>query len=165
MNKQKVSDKVIFLDIDGVIQSPRYCVAINQSGWMSTFEPAAMSMLRNLINESGAKIVISSTWRLGEYDSVKRELQLCFRVCGFKEIANAFHSDWRTDDNGKLRGDEIKRWLDKHPECQECYLILDDDADMLEEQKPFFVQTDCYNGMLLEHYDKAKKILKINIDD
>lgn len=160
-----MSDKVIFLDIDGVIQSPRYCVAMDQSGWLATFEPAAMSMLRKLIKESGAKIVISSTWRLGEDQKTKHELQLCFRVCGYKEIANAFHKDWRTDSDGQLRGEEIKRWLDAHPESQDCYLILDDDSDMLDEQKPFFVKTCHENGMLLEHYDKAKEILGAKIED
>lgn len=162
-----MSDKVIFLDIDGVIQSPRYCVAINQTGWLATFEPAAMSMLRNLIIESKAKVVISSTWRMGDSEQTKRELQLCFRVCGFKEIANAFHKDWRTDSDGNCRGQEIKRWLDKHTESEDCYLILDDDSDMLDEQLPFFVQTDYKNGMLLQHYDKAREILKIGsgLDD
>ena len=160
-----MSDKVIFLDIDGVIQSPRYCIAMNQSGFLAAFEPAAMSMLRNLIKESGAKIVISSTWRMGDNAQTERELKMFFRVCGFKEIANAFHDEWRTDSDGELRGEEIKRWLEKHPECQECYLILDDDSDMLDEQLPFFVKTDAYNGFLLEHYDKAKEILGAKIDD
>ena len=150
--------KVIFLDIDGVIQSPRYCVAIGQDGFLSTFEPAAMHMLRYLVAKSNAKIVISSSWRHGASD---REMKMLFRISGFKEIANAFCSDWRTKSiNGAKRGDEIKEWLSRHNDvCS--YLILDDDSDMLEEQQGNFVQTYCHNGMLLQHFDKAKEILGI----
>ena len=54
----------IFLDIDGVLQSPRYCIAINQGGFYSAFEPAAMGLLRNLVIEYKATIVVSSSWRI-----------------------------------------------------------------------------------------------------
>lgn len=154
---------VIFLDIDGVIQSPRYCVAINETGWLSAFEPAAMHMSRNLIRDAKAKIVISSSWRIGHKES--RELKQIFRCCGFKEISNAFHSDWRTKElpRPSCRGDEIAEWLSRNPEI-ENYLILDDDADMLESQKENFVQTCSQNGILLSHYDKARNILGLKDD-
>ena len=151
--------KVIFLDIDGVIQSPRYCVAIGETGFLSAFEPAAMSMVRNLLRDSKAKIVISSSWRSGKSDETQMLLKQLFRSCGFKLIANSFHTDWRTISiQGQPRGAEIKEWLDRHPEAK-SYLILDDDADMLPEQSGSFVQTDRYNGILLQHYDQARKIL------
>lgn len=151
--------KIIFLDIDGVIQSPRYCVAIGETGLLSAFEPAAMSMVRNLLRDSKAKIVISSSWRAGKNDETQMLLKQLFRSCGFKLIANSFHTDWRTISiQGQPRGAEIKEWLDRHPET-ESYLIFDDDADMLPEQSGSFVQTDCYNGILLQHYDQARKIL------
>jgi len=155
---------VIFLDIDGVIQSPRYCVAINETGWLSAFEPAAMHMVQRLVLDAKAKIVISSSWRIGATD---RQLKQLFRCCGFKAIANAFHADWQTKQmNGFCvkRGDEIAEWLNRHQEI-ENYLILDDDSDMLDEQKENFVQTDAMNGMLLIHYDKARKILGIMDSD
>lgn len=152
--------KVIFLDIDGVIQSPRYCVAINETGWLSAFEPAAMHMVQRLIVDANAKIVISSSWRIGATD---RQLKQLFRCCGFKRIALAFHDDWQTKQiNGfsAKRGHEIAEWLIRHPEV-ENYVILDDDSDMLEEQQDHFVNTDAMNGMLLSHYDKAREILGI----
>lgn len=148
--------KVIFLDIDGVIQSPRYCVAMGQTGWLSAFEPAAMAFLAQLIELSDAKIVISSTWRMG---LSSRELKMYFRVAGYKKIALSFHKDWATKEfNNKPRGEEIKDWLDRNPEVDN-YLILDDDADMLDEQKANFVQTSHEDGFLLSHFDRAKQIL------
>lgn len=155
---------IIFLDIDGVIQSPRYCVAINETGFLSAFEPAAMSMIRHLLKDSKAKIVISSSWRHGESDATQMMLKQIFRSCGFKLIANSFHTDWRTVSiQGMPRGAEIKEWLDRHSEV-ERYLILDDDADMLPEHSANFVQTDRQNGMLLQHYDAARKILGLDED-
>lgn len=153
---------VIFLDIDGVIQSPRYCVAIDETGWLSAFEPAAMHMVQRLVIDAKAKIVISSSWRIGHDDS--RQLKQLFRCCGFKRISNSFHDDWKTKEIGGFstkRGNEIAEWLERHPEV-ENYIILDDDSDMLESQMENFVQTCSRNGMLLEHYDKARKILSLD---
>ncbi|WP_396180198.1 HAD domain-containing protein [Flavobacterium sp.] len=154
---------IIFLDIDGVIQSPRYCVAINETGWLSAFEPAAMHMVQRLVLDAKAKIVISSSWRIGSTD---RQLKQLFRCCGFKAIANSFHDDWQTKQiNGfcTRRGNEIAEWLNRHPEI-ENYLILDDDADMLAEQMNNFVKTDPMNGLLLQHYDASRKILGLDGD-
>lgn len=152
--------KIIFLDIDGVLQSPRYCLAIGETGFLQAFEPAALSMLRALVVQSKAKIVISSSWRHG---SSKREFNQLFRVLGFKEIANAIHENWRTDDlpHPAKRGDEISKWLDEHSYVTN-YLILDDDNDMLEEQLPHFVHTDPMNGILITHFIRAKEILGIS---
>lgn len=146
---------VIFLDIDGVIQSPRYCVAMDESGLLSAFEPAAMHMLRRLVIEAKARIVITSTWRRGTDD---RQFRQIFRCCGFKDIAASIHTDWCTPTiNGLTRGHEIADWLSKHE--VENYLILDDIDAMLPEQKDHFVHTCPNNGILLEHYDRAREIL------
>lgn len=151
---------IIFLDIDGVIQSPRYCVAIDETGFLSAFEPAAMHFVRMLIKDAEAKIVISSSWRIGEGNP--RHLKQLFRCCGFKDIALAFHDDWNTIQlrHPMKRGAEIAEWLARHPEV-ENYLILDDDSDMLDEQSEHFVKTCHKNGFLLEHYDRAREILKL----
>ena len=154
---------IIFLDIDGVIQSPRYCVAIDETGWLSAFEPAAMHMVQRLALDAKAQIVISSSWRIGATD---RQLKQLFRCCGFKQIATSFHGDWQTKQiNGfsSKRGHEIAEWLSRHPEV-ERYVILDDDSDMLPEQAESFVHTDSHNGMLLQHYDAARKILGLDED-
>ena len=153
--------KVIFLDIDGVLQSPRYCVAIGQTGFLQALEPAALHMLRHLVVEAGAKVVISSSWRHG---SSKREFNQLFRVLGFKEISNAIHEHWRTADlpHPAKRGDEIKAWLREHSMVTD-YLILDDDDGMLIEQAPYFVRTCPFNGILLDHFEQACRVLGIKI--
>ncbi len=59
-----------------------------------------------------------------------------------------------------FRGNEIKAWLDNHPEVTN-YVILDDSSDFLEEQLPYHVKVHYRNGVLAHHYEKMCRILKI----
>lgn len=63
--------KIIFLDFDGVLNSQDwYNRRENQNlshfdDWGETFDPIAVDNLRKLIEQTGAKIVVTSTWRHG----------------------------------------------------------------------------------------------------
>ena len=62
---------------------------------------------------------------------------------------------------GTKRGIEIKKWLSDNPEVTD-FVILDDDSDMEEYNETNLVQTNFYEGGLLEkHKDKIKEILHI----
>lgn len=47
--------------------------------------------------------------------------------------------------------------MEQHPEITN-YVILDDDTDMLDEQKEHFVNTDTYKGINDDDVNKAIKI-------
>lgn len=148
--------KVIFLDFDGVICTPRACVSMQEKGRFTRLDPVGLEFVRRLHTEFDASIVISSSWRLGWSNYQFQDL---FGVCGFSDISNAMHKDWRTPElNGEPRGKEIEQWLSEHDDVKQ-YLILDDDSDMLTEQKPFLVKTDGYNGILYNHFFEAEEIL------
>jgi hypothetical protein len=49
-----------------------------------------------------------------------------------------------------MRGEEIQQWLDKNPEVED-YAILDDDSDMLPEQMDKFYHCDGYFGLSPKH--------------
>ena len=130
--------RVIFLDIDGVLNS-----------WESFYKITTekLQLLNDLIEQTDAKIVISSSWRVGSKDVKdfldKNFSKRTFRLDNFKDatnqecISNIFYNDNiidLTDTFGPSRGDEIKRWLDNHSDDIESYVILDDDTDMLDEQ-------------------------------
>ena len=68
----------------------------------------------------------------------------------FKEIYDFEFSD-----------EEIEEWLRFNRLLDEDLnmLILDDDSDMLEWQKPYFVQTNFAEGFMQKHYEKALEIL------
>ena len=58
------------------------------------------------------------------------------------------------------RGEQIAEWLERHPEVTR-YAIIDDDSDMLDEQKEFFAQTSFQEGMMFHHYMRLTHILGI----
>jgi len=145
--------KIIFLDIDGVMNSEQYYRAVDrkQKNW-SRFDPSAVLLIKNLIEEFSPKIVITSTWRFGAIKQLSEELKSA-------ELINYLHKDWKTPQvYPPNRGKEIKMWLDKHPEISE-YVIIDDDKEMFEEQEAKLVQTELYSGLKSEHYHKASEIL------
>lgn len=107
-----------------------------------------VSMISDLCEATGAIIVISSTWRLNK---TVEQLQEIFDYCGgtFKVIG-------KTPYTGYERGTEISKWLHENikPETHGChyfdfyrYAIIDDDSDMLLNQRDHFFQTDDYSGL------------------
>ena len=145
--------KIIFLDIDGVLNSVRSCAALRGYPWsfeaeqMGLFDEVALRLMRRAIEETGAKVVVSSTWRIR-------------RTIGELAAGLDMPVVGKTPRNNdeRRRGGEIKDWLTDHPEVT-AYAIVDDDSDMLEEQHPFFVHTDGKEGFLFRDYEKLMAIL------
>lgn len=157
--------KVMFLDFDGVINSHQSATfwhnKRDQSKWENEmydswhgtlkeyiaheFCPIALSNVEELCRRvPHLKIVVSSTWRLGEtVESLKKILSPTPLVAE-KIIDVTPHFRWSNGDDAS-RGHEIKDWLKRHPEVTH-YVIVDDDNDMLEEQKENFVNTSDLHG-------------------
>ena len=149
--------KLIFLDVDGVINSTRSAVAYGNfpsppDGYhrYSKFDDIAVRMIRRACKECDAQIVLSSTWRLcsdEEFMAFRKTLKLPMGACTPRLI-------------GEKRGVEIKQWLDSHPQHNvEKYAIVDDDSDMLPEQINNFVKVDGRNGFSFGNYQRLVEIL------
>jgi len=115
--------KVIFLDFDGPMVPFRASVL----GWIDNrterFDPVAVETVKRLADESGASIIISSSWRTCGYDRMVKILEL-------NNIKKEYlHEDWATKDLVKHsmvdRPIEINEWLSRHPEVDD-YIIIDD---------------------------------------
>lgn len=63
----------------------------------------------------------------------------------------------KTDQCRGIRGNEIQKYLDEHDYSRYC--ILDDETDMRESQKPYFIRTDWDIGLTDEDAERAIKIL------
>ena len=136
-----VADRVLFLDIDGVLNSTNWTIV----EWKKRFlqgiqkpithecDPIAVEHLNSLLLLSRAQVVISSSWRI--YNSVQQIVDY-LKTIGFK-YANAVVGATHVLDD--LRGAEIDQYLQEHSEIKH-YCILDDDTDMLPKQKRHFVQ-------------------------
>lgn len=141
--------KVIFLDVDGVLNSTKHAMRVGGYGRFAkanTFakaklSPDALDNLRTILQKTDASIVISSTWRLNRTID---DLKWLFEV---HEIDPERVIDSLPEDVGnESRGALIATWLEKHPEVTQ-YVILDDDDDMLDSQAKHFVQTDITFGL------------------
>lgn len=107
--------------------------------------------LREIVEKTNAQIVISSTWRITH--PVEQFLEM-FKIYGWD---NAPVID-KTERLGRRRGYEIQKYLNDHPEIT-SYVILDDNTDMLDEQKEHFVKTDEKVGLTIKNANKAIDIL------
>ena len=156
MEKNGVKIKVLFLDFDGVITHPG-------SKW--NVDPEKVKLLEKIIKDTGAKIVVSSSWSVGCKNAeqfIERDFSGYFKNKTTEITRDSLFIQSIidvTDHMGSARGDEIKRWLEAHEDEVESYVILDDDGDMLEEQLFNFVQTDGWYGMSDRTVYLATKVL------
>ncbi len=180
-------NKIIFLDVDGVINTERTrCVK---------FDVECMNFLSDIIKKTNAKIVVSSSWRDSDADRMKQNfLEHGFTEELWEEIIDITIRGYQHVIKGSklplVRGNEIKAYVDTqlkypwiaNPEMKELYeiknpdgsfkimksnvnkkdysyVILDDDTDFLLEQKDSFINTHASIGLNKEDADKAIKIL------
>lgn len=158
--------KIIFLDIDGVLNSEKAYRSgeCNYTKWNwengtedhhQSFCSWSKELLNNLIDETGAKIVISSTWRSSGIEFMRK----VWEIEGMHGEIIGITPNFRGDINGYNipRGCEIDYYLehdlkfnhinwDKDTQQQymdrsgvENYIIIDDDSDMLYGQRNHFV--------------------------
>lgn len=142
MTNEKI--KVLFLDIDGVVN----CSGTRQRsrGFIGIDPLMAFLVGKITLALPELKVVLSSSWR--HFDKGREEVE--------QQVVPIFDVTLTV---GTIRGDEIKEWLDRHPEVEK-YAILDDDSDMLEEQKPNFFQTSWETGITEEIMEAVIKHLK-----
>jgi Swiss Army Knife RNA repair-like protein len=170
--------RILFLDIDGVLNNPgTYCSGApwrHEEGEQLRvpIEPSCMTRLNRLIAETGARVVISSSWRLfARWEDLGPALTrygLVGEVIGeTPDLVNdpVWLEAWRTREGAPFhyerleRGMEIAEWLKAHPEV-EAFAILDDCSDMAE-LKPQLVLCDPVTGLDDPDVERAKWLLGI----
>ena len=148
--------KVIFLDVDGVLNSQKFAEKYYEEEGVNIFREdilnrSAIACLKRIVSATGAIIVLSSTWR---HIALARQAL----VSQLDDFGLSIHSD--TPHAGGRRGADISAWFARHPEIEvESYVILDDDNDM-EEHLPHLIQTDFYGwGLINKHALAAIEML------
>jgi HAD domain in Swiss Army Knife RNA repair proteins len=162
--------KIVFLDFDGVLNSRAFFRAnkgkgaTNELAEAGAIDPKAVARLNRIIADTGAQVVVSSSWRIGR---TRFQLSEILRVRGFDGFVLGMTPDLTTvSDEGvclaKERGDEIRAWLDDHwPDA--AFVVLDDNADMTAVRNRF-VQTSFDTGLTDEHVDRCIEILNRAVD-
>lgn len=134
-----MKNKIIFLDIDGVLNV--YGEGVDKFG--PTFHKHLEENLRTIIEKTGADIVISSTWR---FDGIERMQNMWLyrnlpgKIVGITPDCAIVVSKGIEEFYDKVeRGHEIQLYINENN--VDSYCIIDDDSDMLNSQLPFFVKT------------------------
>lgn len=156
--------KVIFLDIDGVLNSRDYD---RRRNWAesSDIDVTRLPLLKSLVDATGAKIVLSSTWRTHwNADRSKCDADGKYITDTFAEYGLTVYD--KTPDLGFSadRADEVKAWLNEAKlsgERVESFVIIDDYGFGWGELADMLVKTDPHKGLGLEreHTEKAIAIL------
>lgn len=115
--KGRVRMKVIFLDIDGVLNCDR---TPNPRHFPYIVDDRLLARFRELVDASGAHVVLTSSWRV---DPIGLYAARFYEV-PFDDIA--------PDMPGMPRRTEILEWLGVHAECSR-YAVIDDEDDELDE--------------------------------
>lgn len=158
--------KVIFLDFDGVINNGPH---IKRVGSLQIFDPESISQLCRVLKETGAKIVVSSTWR---FLSSKDELNERLFLSGLPkesviDVTPLGLSEGKSDNTiielHMTRGQEINLWLSKNDHIKD-WVAVDDDKEMSPLDLSRVVKTDYQVGLQAVHADQMIRILgKLNI--
>ena len=160
-----VTGKVLFLDVDGVLNCYRSVMAFGNGSRI--FDPSRVRLVEKLVRKSSAAIVWSTSWR-GEAGGHYPEW-----ACHLHDVLSATPL---TDDRfwrdhlrtplatpriaGASRGVEINRWLADTGISRDQVVILDDD----EEMAPLcdrFVRTSYLHGFGAEEYKRACELFRV----
>lgn len=139
--------KVIFLDVDGVLNSQEYWDRVGNAfrERFNQIDVDKIVLLNQIIEATQAKIVISSCWRLLHYEEL---LDILSKKGLVGEIIGM------TPSLSLVRGLEIQKWLDGNPNVTR-FVILDDSDDM-EHLDGHLIQPNFYsNGLKLKHVEAA----------
>lgn len=151
--------KVLFLDIDGVLNSLESTMMAGPRKRLvgDHVDPMLIRRLNKICEEvPDLKIVISSSWR--KIYSIEEILEV-FLKAGFNvktEIID--RTPGHVEGTDGKRGHEIEAWYKAHPEVTN-YVILDDDSDMLRNQRRHFVNTSWVCGLTFADVYRCVKIL------
>ena len=161
--------KVLFLDIDGVLNSSQHFkrtvelrnktskrgLDFRDSEWLTNIDQTCINHLKHLMNKvPDLHIVISSTWRKSHpLELFKKNLSEMLKVSPDR-ILDVTPSLGK---NGEVRGDEIQDWLNRHPSVTR-FAIVDDDSDMAHLHDHLF-QTKWESGLQFEHVVKIEEFL------
>ena len=136
-------ERIIFLDIDGVIctRKTRY----------RSLDEECVTILKRITDDTDAAIVISSSWKYSHKLNQFQDMLGKFGISRVIGVTPNLDGDW-------VRGQEIEKWIKENPSTK-SFVILDDDSDM-EPLMERLVQTDCEFGLTDKDADKAIDMLK-----
>lgn len=163
--------KVVFLDVDGVLNTEE-TFERNYQEYLTTkvkkepIDEIRVRYLKEIIDKTGAKIVLSSSWRRHcEFEGrkiISKESHMAYLI-QLLEKYDLYLYDITGYDRDGNRGNEIKEWLEQN--MVESFVVLD---DSIADLQPFIdrelIRTSFSGdeaGLCQKHIDMA--IEKLNM--
>lgn len=173
-------DKLVFLDFDGVLNNSEFAAyqykndeSAQDSMGLDLFDPKAIEYMNRIIDATGAKIVVTSSWRylgLAKLQKLWKERGLHGEIIGMTslhvvdELILEKGTEWlERETNGSPRSEEIAHWLKTYDinatyGINANYVILDD-LPMPKELQVHAIQVNPQFGLTDQHVKQAIKIL------
>ncbi len=171
LESETMKRKIIFLDIDGVLVNREAQMRPRPNGGPARAHEACVAALNHILRQTGALIVVSSTWRAHGFNG------LCsiFESWGIQtpwgftpDLAGRAkphplpvplpEGEGQSDKDNYIRGDEIQTWINCNLDLVGNFVILDDDKDM-KQLLPWLVKTDSAIGLTMADAERAIKML------
>ena len=155
-------DRYLFLDFDGVLNTGNYARHMKREGidpfdeFGAIFDPEAIANLKHIVELTGCKIILSTTWR-NEGIMRMRELWKQRGLPGeiFSMTPILLSTSFQDAMNGEMMGMplreakalEIDAWLYQNASKDYRYVILDDENYFFPKQQEHLVVTDEKEGL------------------
>ncbi len=166
--------KIVFLDFDGVLNTEHYQNLLIYQGkaWKDKhgafFDPEAVAWLNKIVEQTGAEIVIESSWKylgLEAMQQMWRDRNMPGKVIDVTPSSASdnwlltANSDEISHEQFQWKGVEIASWIADNMNEKAPYVILDDEYIILDSQQTHFILTNPYEGITSEIAGRAIKIL------
>lgn len=175
--------KVVFLDIDGVMNSQEEMLELLKQQPKNRRDvtlpsPSKCKLLKQIVEATDAKIVLSSSWRLS-LASIQNIIdvfrpyalrldggftqdgvpQVSFKGTKYENIQPKYIHNCCERVYIEDRGAEIAHWLENHSEVTRFVILDDEDSDIKHWLPDNIVKTSLYSGLTEENVLKCIEIL------
>jgi hypothetical protein len=154
--------KVIFLDIDGVLNTSETFIERKkyweETGvWTLEIDEFRIEYLKQIIDETDAKVVLSSTWKKDFENIDGKVVPIHEKGVALLNILNKYNIelyDILKKGYDLSREDLITIWLNEHPNI-ESFIILDDETTHLKRfvGKQLIKTSILEDGVMLKNMD------------
>ena len=171
-------DKYLFLDFDGVLNTANYAKQLKREGidlydeFGPMFDPTTIANLNRIVEETGCKIVLSSSWRnegfmrmlaLWKDRNLPGELFAMTPILLSTTYQDARSGEMFSIPERNAKALEINAWLEEFAERPCQYVIIDDENVFFQSQQEHLVQTGEISGLTYEKAQIAIEILNHEI--
>lgn len=150
---------ILFLDIDGVLNSPMSKQTQFINSWKELLDPLNIIWLNKIVEQTNCDIVISSAWRkFMDNDELKvllinKGFEFSDKIIGQTPINVEMYGLIEIE-----RPKEIFDWLRDNSDKEQTFAVVDDEP--LGERIHNFVQTDDLYGLREDDADRLIEMLR-----